>query len=69
MIRYVIKVLEPKRDYMLDFVDITLDGCKSQADKYLSQCPRGTDYMFISTRYTYDRKTIYSPKGENYEIT
>lgn len=63
-VRYIIKVLEPKKDYMLDFVDMTLKGCQRQAETYLSQCPRGTDYMFIRSTYTYGRKCKYTPQGE-----
>jgi len=60
-VRYIIKVLEPKADYMLDFVDLTLKGCQSQAESYLNNCPRGTDYMYVNTAYTYDRKNKYVP--------
>jgi len=45
----------------LDFVDLTLKGCQSQAESYLQQCPRGTDYMHVNTAYTYDRKNKYVP--------
>jgi len=64
-VRYIIKVLEPKTEYPLDFVDLTLEGCKSQAESYLKHCPRGTDYMFIQTLYTYELKCKYAPVKES----
>ena len=60
--RYIINVLEPKEQYLLDFVDISLKGCKSQAEKYLANCPVGTDYMFVNCVYTEELKCKYAPK-------
>ena len=60
--RYIINVLEPKHQYLLDFVDLTLKGCQKQAETYLSQCPVGTDYMHIQTTYTKEHKCKYVPK-------
>ena len=61
-VRYIINVLEPKHQYLLDFVDMSLKGCQSQAESYLSQCPTGTDYMHVQTAYTTQLKCKYAPK-------
>lgn len=61
-VRYTINVLEPKSQYLLDFVDLTLKGCQSQAEGYLNLCPTGTDYMHVQTAYTDVLKRKYLPK-------
>ena len=62
LVRYIINVLEPRDQYLLDFVDLTLKGCQHQAETYLSQCPLGTDYMHVQTAYTNEHKCKYAPK-------
>ena len=63
LVRYIINVLEPRDQYLVDFVDLTLKGCMSQAQQYLQCCPVGTDYMHVQTVYTDSRINKYKPKS------
>jgi len=50
-IKYVLKVIEPDMEYILDIVDIDLDNCKRKAQEYLWNCPENTKYLYITTNY------------------
>jgi len=59
--RLIVNILEPKQQYLLDFVDVSLKGCQKQLQDYLRNSPPGTDYMHLQCVYTKDRKTKYAP--------
>ena len=50
-VKYVLKVLEPDTEYLLDVVDVDLESCKRRAQEYLWNCPDQTQYIYLSTRY------------------
>lgn len=50
-VKYVLKIIEPGAEYILDVVDVDLDSCKRRAQEYLWNCPEQTKYMYITTRY------------------
>ena len=49
-VHYVIKVIEPEREYVKEFVDPYLDNCKRDAQEYLWACPEGTKYIYMQTK-------------------
>tara|TARA_R100000734_G_C3241164_1_gene45790 strand:+ start:141 stop:344 length:204 start_codon:yes stop_codon:yes gene_type:complete len=56
MVRYVISVIEPDKQYNKHFDAKTLDDCRQLAQEYLWQCPDETKYIYIATRIINDRK-------------
>jgi hypothetical protein len=53
-VHYVIKVLEPEREYLKTFVDSKLDNCRQLAQEYLWSCPEDTKYIYVATRIKND---------------
>ena len=49
-VHYIIKVIEPEREYMKTFVDCKLENARRDAQNYLWHCPEGTKYIYIDTR-------------------
>lgn len=49
-IQYVIKVIEPEREYMKYFRNSNLDNCRQLAQEYLWSCPENTKYIYVATR-------------------
>lgn len=59
--RMIVNVIEPEQKYLLDFTDMTAQGCESQLLRYLEGCPQGTKYMHIQNMHTINRQTKYAP--------
>ena len=53
-VHYIIKVIEPEREYLKTFIDTELDNCKRDAQEYLWSCPEGTKYLYVATRLKND---------------
>jgi len=51
-VHYIIKVIEPEKEYMKTFIDTKLDNCKRDAQEYLWSCPENTKYIYVATRLT-----------------
>jgi sugar lactone lactonase YvrE len=49
-VHYIIKVIEPDKEYLKTFIDTKLDNCKRDAQEYLWSCPEGTKYLYVATR-------------------
>lgn len=49
-VEYVIKVIEPDREYMKYFRNSNLDNCRQKAQEYLWDCPADTKYIYVATR-------------------
>jgi hypothetical protein len=49
-VHYIIKVIEPEREYLKTFVDTDLDNCRRDAQQYLWNCPENTKYIYVATR-------------------
>lgn len=49
-VHYIIKVIEPEREYLKTFVDTDLDNCRRDAQQYLWSCPENTQYIYVATR-------------------
>ena len=49
-VHYIIKVIEPEKEYLKTFIDTELDHCRRDAQEYLWQCPEGTKYIYVATR-------------------
>jgi hypothetical protein len=47
---YIIKVIEPEKEYLKTFVDYDLEDCRRQAQEYLWDCPENTKYIYVATR-------------------
>ncbi len=47
---YIIKVIEPQKEYLKTFVDYDLKDCRRQAQEYLWTCPEDTKYIYVATR-------------------
>jgi hypothetical protein len=47
---YIIKVIEPHKEYLKTFVDYDLKDCRRQAQEYLWDCPENTQYIYVATR-------------------
>ena len=54
MVRYVISVIEPDKQYNKYFDAKTLDDCRQLAQEYLWSCPDGTKYIYAATRLLND---------------
>ena len=55
-VHYIIKVIEPDKEYLKTFTDYKLDNCRQQAQEYLWSCPEDTKYIYIATRIKNDQK-------------
>ncbi len=51
-VEYIIKVIEPDKEYLKTFKTYTLDDCRQQAQEYLWSCPDDTKYIYVTTRLT-----------------
>jgi len=51
-VEYIIKVIEPDKEYLKTFKTFTLDDCRQQAQEYLWSCPDHTKYIYVTTRLT-----------------
>lgn len=49
-VEYIIKVIEPDKEYLKTFKTHTLDDCRQQAQEYLWSCPDDTKYIYVTTR-------------------
>lgn len=49
-VEYIIKVIEPQKEYLKPFVQPTLDDCRREAQSYLWSRPEGTKYIYVATR-------------------
>jgi hypothetical protein len=49
-VHYIIKVIEPEREYLKTFTDHKLDNCRQLAQEYLWSCPADTKYIYVATR-------------------
>lgn len=49
-VHYIIKVIEPEKEYLKTFSTQTLDECRQQAQEYLWSCPDNTKYIYVTTR-------------------
>jgi len=49
-VEYIIKVIEPDKEYLKPFVQPTLDDCRREAQSYLWSRPEGTKYIYVATR-------------------
>jgi hypothetical protein len=49
-VHYVIKVIEPEKEYLKTFIDHKLDNCRQLAQEYLWNCPEDTKYIYVATR-------------------
>tara|TARA_R100001460_G_scaffold38649_3_gene73197 strand:+ start:2800 stop:2976 length:177 start_codon:yes stop_codon:yes gene_type:complete len=53
-VEYIIKVIEPHKEYIKTFSDNKLDNCKRDAQAYLWSCPENTKYIYLNTRIKND---------------
>jgi hypothetical protein len=53
-VHYVIKVIEPEKEYLKTFENGKLDNCRRLAQEYLWSCPEGTKYIYVATRIKND---------------
>ena len=53
-VEYIIKVIEPDKEYVKIFEDTKLDNCKRDAQEYLWSCPEDTKYIYLNTRIRND---------------
>jgi hypothetical protein len=49
-VEYIIKVIEPDKEYLKTFTNNTLDDCRQNAQEYLWNCPEDTKYIYVATR-------------------
>ena len=49
-VEYIIKVIEPHKEYLKPFVQPTLDDCRREAQEYLWSRPEGTKYIYVAAR-------------------
>jgi len=49
-VHYIIKVIEPDKEYLKTFIDTELDNCKRDAQEYLWSCPENTKYIYVATK-------------------
>ena len=49
-IHYIIKVIEPDKEYLKTFESATLDECRQQAQEYLWTCSEPSKYIYVATR-------------------
>jgi len=54
-VEYIIKVIEPHKEYIKIFEDNKLDNCKRDAQEYLWSCPENTKYIYVNTRIKHDK--------------
>jgi len=53
-VHYVIKVIEPEKEYLKTFINTDLADCRQQAQEYLWSCPEQTKYIYVATRIKND---------------
>jgi len=53
-VNYIIKVIEPDKEYLKTFTNTNLDNCRQQAQEYLWSCPKDTKYIYVNTRIKND---------------
>lgn len=53
-VHYIIKVIEPEKEYLKTFVNSKLDHCRQLAQEYLWSCPEGTKFIYVTTRIKND---------------
>ena len=49
-VNYIIKVIEPDKEYLKTFTSDLLCESKRLAQEYLWSCPEGTKYIYVATR-------------------
>ena len=49
-VHYIIKIIEPEKEYLKTFTNNTLDDCRQNAQEYLWNCPEDTKYIYVATR-------------------
>ena len=49
-VEYIIKVIEPEKEYIKRFEEETLDIARQSAQAYLWSCPEGTQYIYVQTK-------------------
>jgi hypothetical protein len=49
-VHYIIKVIEPEKEYLKTFTNNTLEDCRQNAQEYLWSCPEDTKYIYVATR-------------------
>ena len=49
-VQYIIKVIEPDKEYLKTFSTSSLDESRRQAQEYLWSCPDNTKYIYVTTR-------------------
>lgn len=57
-VHYIIKVIEPEREYLKTFTDPKLDNCRRMAQEYLWSCPEPTKYIYVTTRIKNDETKL-----------
>lgn len=55
-VHYIIKVIEPEKEYMKTFEHHSLEVCKRYAQEYLWSCPENTKYIIADVRIKNVRK-------------
>jgi len=58
-VEYIIKVIEPEKEYLKTFQDSKLDNCRQKAQQHLWSCPEGTKYIYVTTRIKNETNTHY----------
>jgi len=53
-VHYIIKVIEPEKEYLKTFIEPTLDDCRREAQSYLWSKPEETQYIYVATRIKND---------------
>jgi hypothetical protein len=49
-VHYIIKVIEPEKEYLKTFTNNTLEDCRQNAQEFLWSCPEDTKYIYVATR-------------------
>ena len=55
-VEYIIKVIEPDKEYIKRFEEESLDNAKRDAQEYLWSCPEGTQYIYVQTKINNDEQ-------------
>jgi hypothetical protein len=50
MIEYIVKIIEPNREYMYTATQSTLELCKAELQNVLDGAPKGTIHLYVNTR-------------------
>lgn len=54
-VHYIIKVIEPEKEYLKTFKHPELNVCRQYAQEYLWNCPEDTKYIYVDTRIKNDK--------------